>query len=55
MNAIENSQTRELSAAEVDDVSGGFIWIGVFAAGALIGYGIRRGGEAIADYFGDDD
>ena len=50
MNAIESSEIRELSAAEVDDVSGGFVWIGVFLGGAAVGYGIRKGVEAIVDW-----
>jgi hypothetical protein len=51
MNAIE---TRELNAAEVEEVSGGFVWIAAFLGGAAVGYGIRKGGEAIVDWFFDD-
>ena len=55
MTDIENSEVRELNAAEMDEVSGGFIWIAAFAIGALVGYGCRKGGEAVIDYFGTDE
>lgn len=51
MNMIESSALRELNAAEVDDVSGGFVWIAAFVIGAAVGYGIRKGGESLYDYF----
>jgi hypothetical protein len=53
MNTIESLQVRELSAAEVDDVSGGFVWIGAFVGGAAVGYGIRKGVEAFVDWLFD--
>jgi hypothetical protein len=56
MHAVESTQARELNAAEIDDVSGGFIWIAAFAIGAAVGYGCRKAGDATVEwFFGDDD
>ena len=53
MNAQETTEIRELSIDELDEVNGGFVWIGAFLAGAAAGYGIRLAGEAVYDWFAD--
>jgi hypothetical protein len=40
---IENKDIRELSINEIDNVSGGFLWIGVVVGAFLLGTGIRMG------------
>ena len=51
----QTADVRHLTATELDDVNGGFIWIAAFAIGAAVGYGIHKAGEAVGDWFGDDD
>jgi bacteriocin-like protein len=52
MNVQEMTEIRELTMDELNEVSGGFVWIAAFVGGAAVGYGIRRGAEAIADWLG---
>jgi bacteriocin-like protein len=52
MNAQETTEIRELTMDELNEVSGGFVWIGAFVGGAAVGYGIRCAAEAIADWLG---
>jgi hypothetical protein len=52
MSTMQTAEIRELNAADVDAVSGGFVMssLGAFLAGAAVGYGIRRGVEALVDW-----
>jgi bacteriocin-like protein len=52
MNAQETTEIRELTMDELNEVSGGFVWIGAFVGGAAVGYGIRCAAEAIGDWLG---
>lgn len=51
----ENSAVRELSAAEIENVSGGlfFLGLGVFLAATAVGYGITKLSECIAEWILD--
>ena len=53
MNAnVANKDVRELSANELDAVSGGFLWIGVVVAAFALGTAIREGldGEGFVEH-----
>ena len=47
----KTSEVRELTANDLDEVNGGFVWIAAFVGGAAVGYGMRSGGEALYRYF----
>ena len=51
MNTQEKTdEVRELTANDLDEVNGGFVWIAAFVGGAAGRYG-PGGGEALYRYF----
>jgi hypothetical protein len=52
MNVQDTSEIRELMDCELDQVNGGIVQstVGVFLVGVAVGYGIRRGVDALVDW-----
>lgn len=53
LQPIGDGSISTLSAEETESISGGFVYIGAFAAGAAVGYGIRKGVDALVDWIFD--